>query len=89
MGAGVASNINPSQASKGVGKDRLVQQQLNQLRDDEDTARLQKESTSCNASPLEMAERENIRLKGEVASARLEMQRLAELTSNDSHHSSQ
>jgi len=39
VGAGAGSSIIPSQTTKGVAKDRYAQNQLNQLRHDEDTAR--------------------------------------------------
>mmetsp|Transcript_4844 Transcript_4844/g.7520 ORF Transcript_4844/g.7520 Transcript_4844/m.7520 type:complete len:1097 (-) Transcript_4844:34-3324(-) len=88
VGAGVGSSVIPSETTKGVGKDRFAQQQLQQLRDDEDNARSSQEELPRDASPVEMTERENVRLRGELASTTLQMQRLAELTSDDSRQSS-
>mmetsp|Transcript_23887 Transcript_23887/g.47405 ORF Transcript_23887/g.47405 Transcript_23887/m.47405 type:complete len:158 (+) Transcript_23887:1448-1921(+) len=88
VGAGVGSSVIPSETTKGVGKDRFAQQQLQQLRDDEDNARSSQEELPRDASPVEVTERENVRLRGELASTMLQMQRLAELTSDDSRHSS-
>ncbi len=84
-GAGVESSIIPSQATKGVGKDRFVQRHLRELRDDVEAARKPEEDLSRESSPIE---RENIRLKGELASTRFELQRIAELTSVDSQNAS-
>ena len=47
--------------------------------------KIPQENLPQDASPAEV---ENIRLKGELASSMLQMQRIAELTSNDSQHSS-
>jgi hypothetical protein len=83
-----SGGVIPSETTKGVGKDRFAQQQLQQLRDDEDNARSSQEELPRDASPVEVTERENVRLRGELASTMLQMQRLAELTSDDSRQSS-
>jgi hypothetical protein len=77
VGAGTASSITPSPRTKGVGRDRFAAQVLKKLRNDEQNAQ------SLHASVAEVrGDKEHIEvLKGELASTRLEMQRIVELTS--------
>ena len=87
-GAGTESSANPSESTKGVGRDRFAQRQLQRLRDDEERARSSPQTLPNNISSEEEANQEAIRLKGELASTRLEIQRMAELTCPHSRESS-
>jgi hypothetical protein len=79
VGAGTASSIIPSPSAIGVGRDRFAAQVLKILRNNEQNAQ------SLNASIAEVTgDKGSIQqLKGELASTRLEMQRIVKLTSPD------
>lgn len=74
-GAGTQSSSNPSTTTKGVGRNRMMQREIQKLRDDEERAK----RLSPQTLPTDSAGHDTeILLRGELAMAKLEMQRLAE-----------